>query len=140
MPGVQVGTVTGLWRYPVKSMLGEALDESEVGEHGLAGDRAYALLDVRTGRVISAKNPKRWPLMFQLRAAYRSPPKPGRPLPPVRIEFPDGDTVDSEGGEADLRLSRFLGGGGRPLPRPPGPPARRGVHPPNPGAGGGVGG
>ena len=29
--------VAGLWRYPVKGMAGEALDEAEVGWHGLEG-------------------------------------------------------------------------------------------------------
>lgn len=103
----RVGTVAGLWRYPVKSMLGEELEDAEFGDRGLAGDRGYALLDVSTGRVVSAKNPKRWPAMFRLRASYASPPARGR-LPPVRIAFPDGEVVASDGA-ADARLSAFLG-------------------------------
>ena len=47
-----------LRRYPVKSMLGEELTESEVTERGLAGDRARAVLDVATGKIASAKNPR----------------------------------------------------------------------------------
>ncbi|MEU6784186.1 MOSC N-terminal beta barrel domain-containing protein [Nonomuraea angiospora] len=47
-------------RYPVKSMLGEELTESEVTERGLAGDRARAVLDVATGKIASAKNPRLW--------------------------------------------------------------------------------
>ena len=39
-----VGRVAGLWRYPVKSMGGEALPEVEVGWHGLAGDRRWAFV------------------------------------------------------------------------------------------------
>jgi len=38
----QVGIVMALFRYPVKSMLGEEIDESEVGAKGVVGDRAYA--------------------------------------------------------------------------------------------------
>ncbi|MEV4107422.1 MOSC domain-containing protein [Nonomuraea sp. NPDC049695] len=49
-----------LRRYPVKSMLGEELSESEVTERGLAGDRARAVLDVATGKIASAKNPRLW--------------------------------------------------------------------------------
>ncbi|GAA3217490.1 MOSC domain-containing protein [Nonomuraea helvata] len=49
-----------LLRYPVKSMLGEELSESEVTERGLAGDRAHAVLDVATGKIASAKNPRLW--------------------------------------------------------------------------------
>jgi len=94
----------------VKSMLGEELAEADVAERGLAGDRAYALLAAATGRVVSAKNPKRWPRMFQLRASYVSRPSPGGPLPAVRIEFPDGTEVESGGPETEERLSGFLGG------------------------------
>lgn len=39
-----VGTLAQLWRFPVKSMAGEALAESAVGRHGLAGDRRYAFI------------------------------------------------------------------------------------------------
>ena len=39
------GTVASLWRYPVKSMLGEELNSAQVTEGGLLGDRAYALFD-----------------------------------------------------------------------------------------------
>ena len=38
-----VGVVEELWRYPVKSMLGEQLTVTELTESGLLGDRAYAL-------------------------------------------------------------------------------------------------
>ena len=50
-----VGTVSELRRYPVKSMLGEALDVAPIQARGVAGDRAYALIDVETGKVVSAK-------------------------------------------------------------------------------------
>jgi uncharacterized protein len=40
----QVGRVAGLWRYPVKSMGGEALAEVDVSWHGLAGDRRWAFI------------------------------------------------------------------------------------------------
>jgi uncharacterized protein YcbX len=39
-----VGRVVGLWRYPVKSMAGEALSEGDVGWQGLAGDRRWAFI------------------------------------------------------------------------------------------------
>ena len=40
-----VGTIGALWRFPVKSMLGEQLDAVDVTEGGIVGDRAYALID-----------------------------------------------------------------------------------------------
>ena len=44
-----IGTVVCLWRYPVKSMMGEELNATEVTKFGLLGDRAYAVFDVETG-------------------------------------------------------------------------------------------
>lgn len=40
----KIGIVESLWRYPVKSMRGEELDQAFVGFGGVYGDRAYALL------------------------------------------------------------------------------------------------
>jgi uncharacterized protein YcbX len=45
-----VGTVAALWRFPVKSMLGETIDEADVSERGIAGDRAYAPPTSRPGK------------------------------------------------------------------------------------------
>lgn len=49
--GGHVGRVIGLWRYPVKSMGGEALNDVDVSWHGFAGDRRWAF--VRNGVVQS---------------------------------------------------------------------------------------
>jgi uncharacterized protein YcbX len=54
---VAPGSVVCLWRYPVKSMMGEELNAAEITERGLLGDRAYALVDRSDGKVASAKNP-----------------------------------------------------------------------------------
>jgi len=43
----EVGRIAALWRYPVKSMAAEPLDEAEVYWHGIAGDRRWAF--VRAG-------------------------------------------------------------------------------------------
>jgi uncharacterized protein YcbX len=76
---------------------------------GLAGDRAYALVDRETGLVASAKHPRRWGRLFECRAAFVEPPRPGEPPPPVRIALPDGEVVDSRDPDVDRVLSRVLG-------------------------------
>lgn len=101
----ELGTVVSLWRYPVKSMMGEEMNSAYVTERGLLGDRAYALIDASTGKVASAKNPKKWPNLFFCRAAYVEPPRPGENLPPVRIALPDGSTVSSEQSDLNRVLS-----------------------------------
>jgi uncharacterized protein YcbX len=42
--GKPAGRIVGLWRYPVKSMAGEALTEVDVSWHGFAGDRRWAFI------------------------------------------------------------------------------------------------
>src|SRR5262245_9922916 len=107
--GTTVGRVVGLWRYPVKSMLGEELNASTVGERGLLGDRAFALVDAETGKVASAKNPRRWPKLFDFRAAYVEPPGDVSPLPPVRITLPDGEMLTTDQADVEPRLATGVG-------------------------------
>lgn len=106
--GSFAGRVVGIWRYPVKSMMGEELNATAVTKRGLLGDRAFALLDVTTGKVASAKNPRRWPTLFDFRASYIEPPAEERPLPPVRITFPDGQSLTSHQVDLDARLSAVV--------------------------------
>jgi len=56
--GVIVGRVAEIRRYPVKSMAGELLDRSTVDQLGIPGDRRFAVRDVATGKVVSAKQPR----------------------------------------------------------------------------------
>lgn len=80
----RVGTVAALWRYPVKSMGGQEVEVSAVNERGLNGDRAYALLDARSGKVASAKNPRPWAPLLEFQATYLSPPDTHGLPPPWR--------------------------------------------------------
>jgi len=104
-----VGTVGALWRFPVKSMLGEELDAAELSEGGIVGDRAYAIRDRETGKVASAKHPKLWPNLLACRAAFVESPRSGDELPPARIELADGNSVLSDAADVDAVLSRFFG-------------------------------
>jgi len=103
------GSIVALWRYPVKSMMGEEINSSLVTERGLLGDRSYALVDLTTGKVVSAKSPRKWPSMFGFRAAYIEPPDLHEGIPPVRITMPDGVSATSTQANLDSFLSRALG-------------------------------
>ena len=103
-----VGTVVSLWRYPVKSMMGEELNAAEVTERGLLGDRAYALVDRSDGKVASAKNPKKWPGLFDFRAAFAGDLRAGAETPSVRITLPHGTMITSEQHEINEIVSRVL--------------------------------
>jgi uncharacterized protein len=103
-----LGSVVSLWRYPVKSMLGEELHASEVTPRGLLGDRAYALVDGVDGKVASAKNPRKWPQLFDCRAVFVDEPRPGATMPPVRLTLPDGTLVTQGQGDHNQTLSEVL--------------------------------
>jgi uncharacterized protein len=103
-----LGTIVSLWRYPVKSMMGEELNAAEVTKGGLLGDRAYALVDSSDGKVASAKNPRKWPQLFNFRAALADAPRTGVKVPPVRITLPDGTIVNSEQPDLHQIFSKVL--------------------------------
>jgi uncharacterized protein YcbX len=96
-------------------MLGEELNSSYVTEHGLIGDRTYALIDQQTGKVASAKNPRKWGKLFDFRAAFVDPPQVSENIPPVRITFPDGTQIFSSDQDyiIDNSLSSVFGRGVR---------------------------
>ena len=101
-------SVTALWRYPVKSMEGEALNAATVTSSGMLGDRAYALLDASDGKVGSAKNPRKWrDLLFYGSNYLEALAENGR-LPPVCITLPDGTRITSSQSNVDQVLSRAL--------------------------------
>jgi uncharacterized protein YcbX len=102
---VTVGSVAGLWRFPVKSMRGERLEQAELTAQGVVGDRAYALIDADTGKVVSAKSVRLFPDLLDCRAAFVEPPQSGRQAPPVRIALPDGTSVTSGSSDANRVLS-----------------------------------
>ena len=86
--------VAELWRYPVKSLLGEPLDEVAVSEDGLDGDRRFAIFDVETGFGLTARR------VPELLFASASWSEDGG----VRIQLPDGSLAAD-----DDSLSEWLG-------------------------------
>ena len=109
MDGLGGARVTELWRYPVKSMRGERDRRVDVGDVGLTGDRAYAVVDAETGKVGSAKHPRLWGALLQCEARYAERRRAGAPLPPVTITLPDGAETGSDDPDVDDRLSAVFG-------------------------------
>jgi uncharacterized protein len=103
----ELGAVVSLWRYPVKSMMGEELNTAQMRDHGVLGDRVYALLDKSDGKVASAKNPRKWPALFAFRASFIEP-SGGAQVPRVRITLPDGTVLTSEQSDLSRVLSKAL--------------------------------
>ena len=107
--GDSAATVASLWRFPVKSMQGEVVTTLDLRTSGAVGDRAYALIDVATGKVASAKSTKRFPNLLQCSAEFVAAPMPAQAAPPVRITLPDGSSIRSDDADCDARLSRSFG-------------------------------
>jgi uncharacterized protein YcbX len=101
--------VSELWRFPVKSMLGERRERVVLTTEGVLGDRMWAIIDHADGKVASAKNPRKWRALLACRAEFVDDPIGGEPPPPVRITLPDGATVTSDDPDANRLLSGFLG-------------------------------
>jgi uncharacterized protein YcbX len=100
-----IGTVQSLWRYPVKSMLGEQLDVASIGPLGIPGDRGYAIRDEQAGEIRGAK---KIPGLLRFSARYREEPT-DTTIPPAEITLPDGVIVRTDDPDVHSRLSYTLG-------------------------------
>jgi uncharacterized protein YcbX len=89
-----LGEIAQCWRYPVKSMQGMQVDAVGIGTHGVAGDRAHALQDLVTGRVLSAKSLK---ALLDASATDRE------------MHLPTGAVVGVDDADRDRVLSEWLG-------------------------------
>lgn len=102
---MQMGRVTQIWRYPVKSMAGERLTTTQVGVQGLPGDRAWAVRDEERGGIRGAK---KLPELMRCAARYREEPTLAR-AGAADMRLPDGTTVRTDDPAAAAHLSRVLG-------------------------------
>ncbi|GAA0539516.1 molybdenum cofactor biosysynthesis protein [Saccharopolyspora subtropica] len=81
------GSVTELTRWPVKSLRGELVGAARFDERGMAGDRAYALLDERATRAGNVLTVRQNPTMLSWSAAYG---ETADPTEPPTLHAPDG--------------------------------------------------
>lgn len=106
---VAVGKVQRIFRYPVKSMTGEELTSCELNESGVVGDHLWALVEVATGKLANAKNPRKWGHLLGYTSAYVEEPHAGGVVPPITITFPDGTIVRSDQDDVDELISKSVG-------------------------------
>ena len=90
-------------------MTGEELNAADVTDNGLLGDRVYALADPLTGRIASAKHPRKWGRLLDFRVSMTEPPAAEEPPPPAEITLPDGNVVTTDQENVDTVLSSQLG-------------------------------
>src|SRR5690348_1158022 len=100
---VNMQTVVGLVRYPLKSAQGERLESADVDHDGVHGDRAWACLDDSDGTIGSAKHPRRWGRLLDVGATLRD--GAGNPALVVTV---DGRSLLAGTADADAALSSHL--------------------------------
>lgn len=102
-------TVSQLWRFPVKSMGGDRVDQVRVDRRGVHADRLWAVRDLENDVTASAR---RLPKLLGCSAAYVDEPGadagPGN-APEVTITFPDGARCSSSDTAVHQRLSELVG-------------------------------
>ena len=99
----EVGTIAGIFRYPVKSMLGEALDESPLGQNEILGDRAWGVRDEARGDFFVGK---RSPALMSCAAWYADGTDSGA-APHFRL--PGGETFPADSDGAAERVAEVVG-------------------------------
>lgn len=120
---MRIGTLSEIWRFPVKSMAGERLDAALVTPSGIPGDRGWATRDEAIGEMRGAKY---LPKLMLCSAVYREPPDASSGhAPHVDITLPDGTRTASDDPEVNARLSDLLG---RPVTLWPLRPAEDRAH------------
>ena len=92
-------------RFPIKSLLGETLDECAISSSGLNGDRALALVDTATGKIASAKQPNLWRNLLKLSARTDTSNSRRR----ITVTNAAGSRLDHLDEKFDLWLSELLG-------------------------------
>lgn len=97
-----VGSISKVMRYPVKSLLGEVLNECAITPHGLDRDRTYALIDVETGKIASAKQPNLWRDLLLLSSRFDSS------ATGIVISDGNGKTFKDTGPDIDAKLTELI--------------------------------
>ncbi|MDE2967551.1 MAG: MOSC N-terminal beta barrel domain-containing protein [Chloroflexota bacterium] len=103
---MSVGTISQLWRYPVKSMAGEQLSAAEIDQNGVAGDRGWAVREIEAD---VTRNAREMPKLLQFASAYAESPSFEQRSPAVTITTPDNVQVQSADEDRDQQLSEILG-------------------------------
>jgi len=94
-----IGKVNSLWRYPVKSMRGEELDEAFAGYSGIYGDRLFAFRSSASPTgfpYLTAREQRR---LLQYRPRFRHPDKAARPINLTEAESMGANPVSADPSE-----------------------------------------
>jgi len=94
-----VGKVESLWRYPVKSMRGEELDEIFAGFSGIYGDRLFAFKSPASPKGFPYFTAREQTKLLQYRPRFRYPDKAARPVNLTEAETMGANPVSADPSE-----------------------------------------
>ena len=94
-----IGTVDSLWRYPVKSMRGEELDEAFAGFSGIYGDRLFAFKSSASPKGFPYLTAREQTRLLQYRPRFRYPNKAARPVNLTEAESMGANPVSADPSE-----------------------------------------
>lgn len=97
----RLGEIREIWRYPVKSMQGERLDQVAIGARGLPGDRAWAVRDEVRGGI---RGGKKIPALMMCKSRFAN----GNDAGPAEITVPDGESFFANAPDASAKLSAAI--------------------------------
>lgn len=101
-----IGSIGGVWRYPVKSLAGEPLARARLDETGIIGDRRWALKNTRTGELVNCKV---LTSLLTIGASYREEPVAGHDVAHARITLPDGRLLMTSDPSVNGAISAIAG-------------------------------
>src|SRR6266496_1592935 len=94
-----IGKVESLWRYPVKSMRGEELDEAFAGYSGIYGDRVFAFRSSANHKGFPYFTAREQRRLLQYRPHFRYPEKAARPINLTEAESMDANPISADPSE-----------------------------------------
>tara|TARA_B110001469_G_C9603879_1_gene300106 strand:+ start:596 stop:1291 length:696 start_codon:yes stop_codon:yes gene_type:complete len=100
---MEFGKIESLWRYPVKSLIGESLSSFEINDRGVSGDRLYAVSNL-DGKFGSGKDTRRFRRIDGLFSMSAVTTENG-----ISINFPDGKVLTDNDPSINDQLSQTLG-------------------------------
>src|SRR5688572_21005736 len=106
---IELGRISAIFRYPVKSMAGQPADNAQLGWHGLDGDRRFAFRRLAEGNAFPWLIASRLPelLLYQPHGRDASAQEPL----PTHVRTPEGAEFELRGAELREDVSRRFGSG-----------------------------
>ncbi len=103
---MKIGTIKNIYRYPVKTMGGEEVNQCFVDETGVLGDRVWTMYDQNGGGICGGK---RYPALMQFDARFTATPTPEHRAAQAEITMPDGTVLATDDPSASKQISDVLG-------------------------------